>query len=354
MIPAIDNIAKLRRALQCAIEVELATIPPYLCALYSIPDGHNRPSAQIIRGVVLEEMLHLIQAANLLNAIGGTPRIRPAPSLLTYPGRLPYCKRKFEVRLEPFSLDGIRRFMKIELPEKVKGAGEALPRAVKVEGPVAAVFRILGREFNTIGEFYSEIADAFSFLAKKRNIFTGDWSLQVGAEHYYSGAGKLYQVFDLAGAEKAIHEIMHQGEGTRTGWSDDQKDPYTGARLPGHYYRFQQIRDGRVYVKDDQPGKPTGPKLPVNWKAVYPMQPDPSTARLRHLPEVWRKSTAFDAAYTRLLALLDHCVNGHAGELMQSVGLMLELKQRAIGLMRTPIHRDGHTAGPAFEWNAHP
>jgi hypothetical protein len=69
---------------------------------------------------------------------------------------------------------------------------------------------------------------------------------------------------------------------------------------------------------------------------------------------VWRESAAFDAAYTRLLSVLDRCVKGHPKELMQSVGLMLELKQRAVALMRTPIHADGRTAGPAFEWNVHP
>jgi rubrerythrin len=352
MKPAIDSIGKLRQALQCAIEVELATIPPYLCALYSIPERQNQASAQIIRSVAMEEMLHLVQAANLLNAVGGTPHIRPALTLTRYPGRLPYCKRKFEVRLERFSPEGIGLFIEIELPET--SHSDRLPPQAKVEPPVAAMFHALGREYDTIGQFYTEIAEAFSLLAHKRNIFTGDWSLQVGSEHYYSGAGKLYPVYDLVSAEKGIHEIMHQGEGGRDRWSDQQKNPYTGAFIPGHYYRFQEIRDGRTYILGDKPGKPTGPKVAVDWKSVYPMQPNPSTERLRHLPEVWRESAAFDDAYTRLLCLLDHSTKGHAAELTQSVGLMLELKQRAIALMRMPIASDGSTAGPAFEWKGHP
>ena len=59
--------------LQTAIEVEHSTIPAYLCALYSIKDGTNQEAAQIIKSVVLEEMLHMILAANVLNAIGGHP-----------------------------------------------------------------------------------------------------------------------------------------------------------------------------------------------------------------------------------------------------------------------------------------
>ena len=349
---AIDTIGKLRLALQCAIEVELATIPPYLCALYSIPDGRNQAASLVIRSVAMEEMLHLIQAANLLNAIGGTPHIRPAPSLLRYPGRLPYCKRTFEVRLERFSPEGIAIFMEIELPENSKGLKAAPARAAKLDAHVKEIFRELGREYDTIGQFYEEIAESFSLLAKHRNIFTGDWSLQVGGEHYYSGAGKLYQVFDHVGAQKAIHEIMHQGEGARDRWSDGQKDPYTGNHIPGHYYRFQEILAGRFYREGDKPDKPGGPPLHVDWNAVYPMRPDPSTESLRGLPEVQRKSADFDAAYTRLLSLLDSCVKGHAGELMQSVGLMLEMKQRAIELMRIPIDADGTTAGPAFEWQS--
>ncbi|MBI4473414.1 MAG: hypothetical protein HY646_12155, partial [Acidobacteria bacterium] len=70
----IDSIASLRRHLQIAIELEAATIPPYLCALYSTPDGQNRHASGIIRSVVVEEMLHIALAANVLNAIGGHPQ----------------------------------------------------------------------------------------------------------------------------------------------------------------------------------------------------------------------------------------------------------------------------------------
>ena len=84
-IPAkmrIKTLDELKAHLQKAIEVEHSTIPPYLCALYSIKDGHNQEAAQIIKSVVLEEMLHMILAANVLNAIGGEP-------ILTHPKFVP-------------------------------------------------------------------------------------------------------------------------------------------------------------------------------------------------------------------------------------------------------------------------
>src|ERR1700743_2719560 len=71
----IDTPGKLRQHLQTAIKIELATIPPYLCALWSIQDGNNSVVPGIIRSVVMEEMLHLSMAANLLNAVGGKPVI---------------------------------------------------------------------------------------------------------------------------------------------------------------------------------------------------------------------------------------------------------------------------------------
>jgi len=60
-------------ALQNAIELEHSTIPPYLYALYSLAPGANKEVAEIIESVVIEEMLHITLASNVLNALGGTP-----------------------------------------------------------------------------------------------------------------------------------------------------------------------------------------------------------------------------------------------------------------------------------------
>ena len=76
---AITTLNDLRAHLQWAIELEHATIPPYLCALYSIKPGKNTDAAAAITSVFVEEMLHLTLAANVLNAIGGAPVI-DAPS----------------------------------------------------------------------------------------------------------------------------------------------------------------------------------------------------------------------------------------------------------------------------------
>src|SRR5689334_8657050 len=79
----------LKKSLQAAIELELATMPPYLCGYWSIAENGkgNAEGADLMRSVFMEEMLHLGLAGNMLKAVGGEPKIIRA--LHDYPGRLP-------------------------------------------------------------------------------------------------------------------------------------------------------------------------------------------------------------------------------------------------------------------------
>ena len=79
---AIRSVESLQQHLQTAIELEHSTLPPYLCALYSLKDGSNKEARAVLQSVALEEMLHLTLAANVLNAVGGTP-------VLDSPRRMP-------------------------------------------------------------------------------------------------------------------------------------------------------------------------------------------------------------------------------------------------------------------------
>ena len=83
----ITTVAALHRYLHKAMQLEHATIPPYLMALYSIEPGTNSDATHVIRVVVVEEMLHLTLAANLLNASACTrldrTRLRAALSCRT-------------------------------------------------------------------------------------------------------------------------------------------------------------------------------------------------------------------------------------------------------------------------------
>src|SRR3954463_945906 len=74
--------------LQNAIELEHATIPPYLTAMFSLKAGTNEEIRQLIRSIVIEEMLHLTVSANILVAIGGSPQLNTPEFIPKYPGPL--------------------------------------------------------------------------------------------------------------------------------------------------------------------------------------------------------------------------------------------------------------------------
>ena len=90
----ITTVESLREHLQTALEIEHSTIPPYLCALYSIPNGSNVSASTLIRSVVMEEMLHMVLVANLLNAMARASR---RPTRPRYPACAAAQRKKFVV-----------------------------------------------------------------------------------------------------------------------------------------------------------------------------------------------------------------------------------------------------------------
>src|SRR6266550_1072087 len=102
LLGTITSLASLREHLQWAIELEHATIPPYLCALYSIKPGHNAQAREVLSSVMVEEMLHLTLAANLLNAVGGRPELDIPGMLPRYPQPLPHGDPAFQISLFRF------------------------------------------------------------------------------------------------------------------------------------------------------------------------------------------------------------------------------------------------------------
>ncbi len=108
------NVERLRELLEAAVKLELATIPPYLCALYSIHPGTNVEATLVVRSVVVEEMLHMVLAANVLNAIGGRPRVSGREHAPHYPHELP---DGVILDLLPFSPAAVESFLQVENPE---------------------------------------------------------------------------------------------------------------------------------------------------------------------------------------------------------------------------------------------
>src|ERR1700758_2904619 len=84
-LPRLQSLEDVRATLQTAVGVEFGTLPPYLYALYSIRHATNVQAYQLIRSVALQEMVHMCLVCNMLNALGGNPKVHPQ----TYPAPLP-------------------------------------------------------------------------------------------------------------------------------------------------------------------------------------------------------------------------------------------------------------------------
>jgi len=355
--------------LRVAMQLEHATIPPYLTALYSInpePGNQNGASYDIIRAVAVEEMLHLTLAANLLNAIGGAPNLNAPGFVPSYPAYLPDGERDFEVGLQRFSKKTIERFLQIERPRPVELKKKLVPlREIcyvrhehlnhgreRGRGMLPHFITAVKKEDNlklhfwNIGQFYKAILNGFEDLAEdlgEKELFKGPLKSQVGPEHYYSGGGKIIKVTSLETARAAIDLISGQGEGL------DGRIYDADSEL-SHYYRFDQIHKGRYYrEKIDKAGIPTGHAFKVDWKQVFPIIPNAKVAHYAQEPEILKQALIFNWRYKDFLDKLNTALNGDPFLLKPAIVSMHALKQDMIRLMRNPLSSGKGNAAPTFE-----
>jgi CDGSH-type Zn-finger protein len=335
---AIPTLESLREHLQWAIELEHATLPPYLCALYSLDRERNPEAVQVVGSVFAEEMLHLALAANILNAVGGQPRL-DAPHLLPpHPRPLPHGDRSLELSLAPFGPEALETFLRVERPAPPSAPAES-------------------DRYETIGQFYDAVEQGLRSLCARlgeQDVFCGDPARQVGNAHFRYGGGRLIVVDCLASALAALEEIVEQGEGTARGevWDGDEDMFHPDRDEVAHYFRFQELRLGRRYQRGDTPRSgPTGEAVVVDWEGVRPMRRNP---RLTDHPEGHSIRVAqeeFNHTYCAVLHLLEQAFNGSPRMLAVATGTMYALKAQAEALMQMP-EDDGRTAGPTFDYVA--
>lgn len=328
------TIENLRQHLQIAIELEHSTIPPYLCALYSIAQGKNPEAVRLIHSVIMDEMLHMTLAANVLNAIGGAPSLNTPDFIPSYPMSLPHSKRDFTVHLARFCPDTVKTFLNIERPAKRDAPSQS-------------------NNYETIGQFYQAIEDGLKHLCKGDRYFINDDAKQVTPELFYGGGdGGIVVVKNLESALKALSVIVSQGEGVDRTIFDGGDLLFDDDRDLAHYFRFNEIYLGQRYTCEDNPDSyPSGQELAVDWDASYPMRCDPKTDDYPAGSELRQKSDQFNGHYTSLLQMLHQAYNGEPQSLRAAVGAMYELKYQAIALMRIPFGDKGETAGPSFEFH---
>jgi hypothetical protein len=118
-----------------------------------------------------------------------------------------------------------------------------------------------------------------------------------------------------------------------------------------HYARFSEIRAGRYYQPDQLVGEvPAGDILPVDWRAVRPMTPDPAAEAYRGTG-AYQPKAACNETYTALVDTIYRGFNGEPELLGDAVARMYELKYQITALLSTPSPlAPGQTLGPAFEY----
>lgn len=317
---AISTVEDLREHLQWAIQVELTTIPPYLYAMYSIKDSGSE-AAEIFLNVVIEEMLHVALASNLLVAVGGQPRFYHRDVVPRYPGPVPHHRKGLTVSLERCSVEFVRDVcMVIEQPEEV----DAIPE---------------DDNFDTIGQFYMSVENCFKTLCQERDhqVFAYNDPRKQLTEGYIpeiSDTGDMGLVTDLDSAISAIQTIVEQGEGIRGSHYDDPSKQELA-----HYFKFERIAEADAPLGD-----------------VWPVVKDPKTVDysgpLRDL------SHLFNGCYSYMLAALEEiftitdAAKKHQimfrGLYSVMTAVMPELAQM---MMRQPASEgDDENAGPTFEF----
>lgn len=289
-------LSELKSHLQIAVEVELATIPIYLYAYYSIdrtPQGFpDTPLSRfadqagaVIMSVAVEEMLHMSLSSNILFSLGQMPQLylrSPAPFPTNLPGhtKLGPDAKPLSLPLAKLSLEQLWHFLEIEYPAE----SDAPPE---------------GGNWETIGQIYSYIrCIIFSqhihdddFRQGKRlrqiqptnyspnNIDTvypeGSFDLRcpvpapvegsaahvagaMNREDSHAGRDQLLIIDSCETALQAIQTIDDQGEG----FSPSKVDDPSHQEL-SHYYKFLTLQsqlEGYDPKHENLPKQPKPPK----------------------------------------------------------------------------------------------
>ena len=328
--PPVCNLTNLQQQLQQAIQLEFYTIPLYSTTLYSITD-RNSPAYQAIRDVVMQEMLHMVQAANILIAIGGKvmiddPNFAPAYPANGLPGGV---LSNLSIHLSSYNLLHVHNtFMGIELPSSLANNTPGLC---------------------TIGMFYKEIEQCIINLTD--DIFKEPHvDKQVKWPWKTNNLGTVYIINDTDSAIKGIEEIVEQGEGAGP---LDPNEIDTG--MYAHFYRFEELvcQKRLIKCKDDKDSYAyDGDPIVYDKLEVYPMIDDPIKDSFQANTHCYVCAKAFHRVYRNLLQLMQEVFNGEPEKITEAVDLMETLQVYAKRCISTPYEGTGYNCGPVwdYEW----
>lgn len=334
-IRAAKHAAELHHYLQSAVELEHSTIPPYLTALFSFKPGCNRAIAERIRSIVLQEMLHMTIAANVLIAIGGHPSINHRGFIPQYPGPLPMnVGDGLQVGIEAFSMELVKStFMAIEQPE------DEIP--VKVRA-LAASGEEVEPEYATIGAFYDAIKAQILRLGP--DIFVKKTAPPQVVSSRWFPPDKLFPITNPEEACHAIDIIKLEGEGTAV-------TPFESPGDPAHFYKFGEIVAGRQLIKTATGYAYAGGPILFDPSGVWPLKPNCKIEDFREGTQARTRIEQFAFNYGVLLNALHRTFNGHAAHLDAAIGVMYDLRVLTAALLQTDVgDGSGQTVGPSFQY----
>lgn len=300
-----------------ASELEHNLLCSYLFALFSLKDetaGDLLPEEcasiarwrSTLRGVCIEEMLHLAQVANLSVAVGATPHFN-RPNLPVAAG---YHPAAVVVELTGFDLETLQHFIHLERPEGTDspdGASftpdvacrrEALPGMLMPASP----------DYQTIGEFYAALQEKLSsFCAShgEHRLFIGAADLQMRPAEIKSDS--LHVVEDLATARAAIEEIVRQGEGA------------PGASTESHFSQFTGVQ--KEYEAHLAARPEFAPAYPVGRNPVMRFPVAAGRTHVTH-PQAFLLLDASNAIYNFMLRCLAACYQSPWGQAPAREGLL--------------------------------
>lgn len=287
--------------------------------------------------VASQEMFHLSQDWNLLNAIGGTPYyLRP-----NFPQASKYYPIGLPLVLEPFSERTLKRFILYELPRD-KSERDYLKDEL---GYVSEDLY----EYRTVGELYDMIMEGLKSLPADE-LFIGLEELQMGKEEV--DFQEIVKVRDLRSALAGISKVVEQGEGN------------SREHLNSHYGIFCSI----LQEFTEERNKNRSSFDPVRNAIANPvvnLKGDYRRDRGTYITDEHAAAVAdlFDDLYNLMLRTL-HFVFTTPGQspksrksLTQFAIAIMPMVLKPLGelIMKLPAGRPypGKTAGPAFSMSRH-
>ncbi|MGN6169784.1 MAG: ferritin-like domain-containing protein [Solirubrobacteraceae bacterium] len=338
-----------------AAQLEHMIMCQYLYAEFSLKDGTeeglNAEQAdaverwrKVLRGIAVEEMLHLALVANVMTSIGAVaPFGRP-----NFPQRSGYFPSGVQLDLLPFGERALLHFLYLERPEGMErqDAEGFVPVAPPRQQLSEEEAMPRGQEFMTVGHLYRGIEDGLRGLASRLGehaVFVGSPRAQARPEIVQWP--QLIAVTGLDSALSAIGEIIEQGEGARGDW----RDAHYG-RFLGIWQEYHELRRRDPAFEPALPVLPAYTRQPFDIRDLVPVVTDPLAHRVAEVTTV-----AYELVLQLLLRFFTHTEETDE-QLETLIGSAIELMAAVVRPLGTtlarlpfgPEHAD-RTAGFAFE-----